>query len=78
MMDAPLPVIFLNCQIKGYNPRTEKVVKSVNTIDLPFMLPDLVYKFQKICLWGTIVIERKLDVEWTDLRTSVKLKASYG
>ena len=32
----------------------------------PFMVPDLVYKFQMICLRGTYVIEQKPNVGHTD------------
>jgi len=33
-----------------------KVVKFEIDLGLPFMVPDLVYKYQMICLWGTYVI----------------------
>ena len=38
-------------QIKGHNSRTEKVSMFEKLI--LFMVPDLVYKFQMICLRGT-------------------------
>jgi hypothetical protein len=37
-------------QIKGHNSRTKKVVQSKIKLDLPFMVPDLVYQFQIIRL----------------------------
>ena len=37
----------------------EKAVKSEIKLGLPFMVPNLVYKFQMICLWGTYVIKRQ-------------------
>jgi hypothetical protein len=39
-------------QIKGYNSRTEKVVIVWNQ-NWSVMVPDFVYKFQMIRLWGT-------------------------
>jgi hypothetical protein len=33
----------------------------------PFMVPDLLHKFQMICLRGIEVIERKLNMELTEM-----------
>ena len=40
-------------QTKEHNSRMEQVVKSKVDLGLPFMVPDLVYKFQMICLRET-------------------------
>ena len=40
-------------QIKGHNSGTEKVVKSKIQLVLPFMVPELVHKFQMLYLTGT-------------------------
>jgi len=47
----------------------EKVVKSNINLDLPFMVPDLVYKFQMICLRGTYITEWKPNAGHMDART---------
>ena len=44
----------------------KKVIKSKIKLGLPFMVTDLVYKFQMICLQGKKLIERKPNVEHTD------------
>jgi hypothetical protein len=41
-------------KIKGSNSRNEKIIKSEIKLSLPFMAPDLVYKFQFICLWELV------------------------
>ena len=46
-------------QSKGHNFRTEKVVKYKINLGLPFMVPDLVYKFEIISFRGTKVTEQK-------------------
>jgi hypothetical protein len=46
----------------GNKPRTEKVAKSEIELGLPFMVPDIEYKSQMICLRGTQVIEQKPNV----------------
>jgi len=37
----------------------EKVVKFVIELGIPYMVPELVYKFQMIFFGGTYVIKRK-------------------
>jgi hypothetical protein len=37
-------------------PLPGNIYKSEIDLGLPFMVPDLVYKYQMICLWGTYVI----------------------
>ena len=39
-------------QSKGHNPKTQKKRQSEIKLDLPYMVPDLVYKFQ-ICIRET-------------------------
>ena len=52
-----LPAKVIN--FKEHNSKMEKAVKSKIKLGLPFMVPNLVYKFQMICLWGTYVIKRQ-------------------
>jgi hypothetical protein len=40
-------------KVKGHNSGTEKVVKSKIQLVLPFMVPELVHKFQMLYLTGT-------------------------
>jgi hypothetical protein len=45
------------------------MIKSEIELDLPFMVPDLVYKFQIIFLQGNSVIEQNLKCrikQWTE------------
>ena len=52
-----------------HNSRIEKVVTSDIEIGLPFMIHDLGYKSQMICLWGSEVIEWKPNAVWTQEQT---------
>ena len=45
----------------------EKVVKSKIKHGLPFMVPDLVYKFQLICPRGSSGIEQKSNAGRTEI-----------
>ena len=50
---------------QGHNFKMEKAVKLEIKLDFPLMVPDLVYKFQMICIRGNEVIECKPNVGQT-------------
>ena len=52
---------------QGHNSRKENVVKSEIKLDLTIMVPDIEYKFQVICFWGTQVMEWKPNVGPTEM-----------
>lgn len=56
-----------------HNLRKEKVVKSDIKLGIPFIVPDLVNKFERSCFRETYVIEWKSKVGWTVKWTWVKL-----
>ena len=53
--------IYIFQQINEHNSRTEKVVRSEIELNLPLMVSEHVYKFLRICLRGTYVIEQKTE-----------------
>jgi hypothetical protein len=54
----------------GHNSRTEKAVISEINLELLFMVPDLVYKFQMTCLREMKSMSGILMQEaWTDIHT---------
>ena len=57
-----LPILSKACM--GITP--EQKQQSEIEFDLLFTIPDLVFKFQMICLWGNLVIER---FQMQDVRT---------
>lgn len=40
--------------------KLQKGKKVISKLGLPFIVPELIYKFQMVCLWGTYVIEQNL------------------
>ena len=53
----------LSLSKQGHNCRMEKRVKFEIKLSFLFMVPDFVYKFQMICLRGTLVTEWKHNTE---------------
>ena len=45
---------------QGHNFRMEKVVKSDIELGLSFTVPDLVYKYQLICLKGKVIEQKQI------------------
>ena len=65
---------FFFLQIMGHISRTEKAVMSEINLELLFMVPDLVYKFQMTCLREMKSMSGILMQEaWTDIHTWIKL-----
>jgi len=56
-------------QNKGYNSKTETVIKSEIELGLLFMVPDLVHKYQIICFRGTWVIEQTAKAGLMEVQT---------
>jgi hypothetical protein len=56
----------LPLQVNRHISKIKKVVKSEIELGLPFLGPDLVCKFQMICLKGTKIIDRKSNAGHMD------------
>jgi hypothetical protein len=71
--------IYIFQQINEHNSRTEQVVKSEIELNLPLMVSEHVYKFLRICLRGTYVIEQKPHIfVLTNQGTLTLLKIDRG
>lgn len=56
---------------QGHNSRTERMTKSEIELGFPFMVPDLEYKFQIICLMETLRGNQIQDIQtWVNISTS--------